>query len=59
MGRREKGAAAAALALLFTALWQGGQAGATRMDVDSAQSEISSLDEEGGEYPGGAGRPEK
>ena len=46
MGRREKGAAAAALALLFTALWQGGQAGATRMDVDSAQSEISSLEEE-------------
>ena len=44
MGRREKGAAAAALALLFTALWQGGQAGATRMDVDSAQSEISSLE---------------
>ena len=46
MGRREKGAAAAALALLFTALWQGGQAGATKMDVDSAQSEISSLEEE-------------
>ncbi len=46
MRRRRKMAAAAAFAVVFSALWQGYQAGAAKSEMDSAQDEISSLEEE-------------
>lgn len=46
MRRQRKAAAAAAMALMFSALWQGYEPFATRTEVDSAQEEISALEEE-------------